>query len=165
MISEVTQELLLSLFDYDDSTGVVIRKKTTSPRAIKGMVITHKNKAGYVQVRLKGKLWMLHRLIWCMKTGKMPVKFIDHINGEKDDNRWCNLREADYYVNNQNRTRPDKDSATQLLGVTYDKQCGKYKVQLTLYGKKVVNKLFIDPLEAAAYYKTEKERICRDSVY
>jgi hypothetical protein len=58
----------------------------------------------YVRVILTG--WhhaYAHRIIWKMQTGIDPLHQIDHINLDKLDNRWGNLRQATHYDNMRNR--------------------------------------------------------------
>lgn len=50
--------------------------------------------AGYVQLRINGKLQMAHRVIWKIMTGKEPPTHLDHKDGARSNNRWSNLREA-----------------------------------------------------------------------
>ncbi len=47
---------------------------------------------GYIRVKVKGKLYMQHRYVWEQKYGRIPAGYdIHHINGDKQDNRLCNL--------------------------------------------------------------------------
>lgn len=49
--------------------------------------------------------------------GVMPTKDIDHINGVRSDNRWCNLREVSRSVNGHNRTRRNSNAQQHPAGV------------------------------------------------
>lgn len=153
----VNKKLLDELFDYNEDTGIVIWKKSRSPRIKIGTPVKYVNKFGYIQVRLEGKLWMLHRLIWLMQIGDFPKGEIDHIDGNRSNNSWNNLRDVSKSQNMQNRRGPDKDSKTGVLGVTFDRQRNKYRAQLTINGIKVLNKIFNTPEEAGNAYKQAKE--------
>src|SRR6478736_3606728 len=60
---------------------------------------------GYIQVALTGRIYRSHRIIWAMQTGSWPVAHMDHINRDRSDNRWVNLRQATAHQNMRNRTR------------------------------------------------------------
>lgn len=87
---------------YEPNTGYFYWIKNTGiPR--------HKNtRAGYVQkdgrryITLQGSKWHASRLAWYFAYGKFPSKYIDHINGDRDDNRIVNLREVTPRQNSQN---------------------------------------------------------------
>lgn len=151
------KKLLDELFNYDELSGIVTWKKSRSPRIKLGTQVKYKNKFGYIQVRLNGKLWMLHRLIWLMKTGSFPNEEIDHIDGNRSNNSWNNLRDVSKSQNMQNRKGPDKDSNTGILGATFDKQRNKYRAQLTINGEKILNKIFDTAEEAGNAYTQAKE--------
>lgn len=70
---------------------------------------------GYLSGRFNGRMVFAHRAVWLLETGRFP-RGIDHINGCKFDNRFCNLREADQYVNNKNAARR-KDNTSGTAGV------------------------------------------------
>ncbi|SUB56208.1 HNH endonuclease signature motif containing protein [Brucella anthropi] len=42
---------------------------------------------GYIEARILGKMYGMHRVIWLYMTGKWPL-LVDHINGNPSDNRW-----------------------------------------------------------------------------
>lgn len=76
-----------------------------------------KRRDGYLVIRVDGVLYYAHRLAWLMATGEAPKFVIDHINGQKTDNRICNLRDATRAQNAQNLKGAHSDSRSGLLGV------------------------------------------------
>lgn len=60
------------------------------------------HKSGYLHVSFDGKKQKLHRLIWEYHNGSQPEGVIDHINGDKTDNRIENLRDVSQQTNCQN---------------------------------------------------------------
>lgn len=74
------------------------------------------NTCGYITVKYKKKQFLLHRLAFYFMSGTLPEDNVDHINGDRRDNRWCNLREASCEENSQNR-KTSKNSTTGLIGV------------------------------------------------
>ena len=58
---------------------------------------------GYLRMTINYKSYSVHRLIWLWMTGSWPKDEIDHINHVKQDNSWCNLREASHQENCKNR--------------------------------------------------------------
>lgn len=89
----LTPTLLKAALDYDPSTGI-FRWKTDRRAPIRaGDIAGTYNAKGYRQITL-GRTYGAHRLAWLYMTGAWPVEQIDHKNGIRDDNRWCNLREA-----------------------------------------------------------------------
>lgn len=57
---------------------------------------------GYATVMINGVSYRIHRVVWKIMTGEEPVE-IDHINGNKSDNRFSNLRDAGRSLNMRNR--------------------------------------------------------------
>ncbi len=77
---------------------------------------------------------------------------IDHINGDKLDNRRCNLREATKAQNNMNRKVLRKGKSSKYRGVSYYKQMHRWEAYIKLPDRKVRLGYFEDELEAAKAY-------------
>ena len=91
----ITQEELKETLKYNPDTGVFIRIK--SNKEIKA------DSHGYVSVKLKGKSYQCHRLAWLYVHGHLPQKDMDHIDGDRLNNRIKNLRLVTPQENNKNR--------------------------------------------------------------
>jgi len=85
---------------------------------------------GYFSTRLHGKTYKNHRLAWFLYYGHWPKGIIDHINGNKLDNRIKNLRDVTYTINNQNKACHRNGT---LLGCTFIKSKGKWQAQITQF--------------------------------
>ena len=93
-------ELLRELFSYDPETGAVTRNKT-------GAQVGYRNVGdGYLRFSLNRSVMKVHRLAWKLQTGEEPPQEIDHVNQDKTDNRWCNLRAAEPRENQANKKYP-----------------------------------------------------------
>lgn len=90
---------------------------------------------GYSRIRISNNLHHAHRLAWLLIHGVWPVKHIDHVNGNKWDNRIANLREATVSQNMRN-SRIRKDNLTGVKNVRQDKRkCGSWHTTLRIDGK------------------------------
>lgn len=107
---------------------------------------SEENRNGYVIVKILGKELMAHRVAFFISSGKWP-KVIDHINHNKSDNRWCNLREVSSAQNSQNRSLA-KNNKTKVNGVSWDKQKGMWRAQICVDRKMMFLKLSHDKWEA-----------------
>ena len=112
-------------YTYDAATGVIRHKG--SDRAVKGRL----RKNGYLYTCVGPKAdrsdLALHRIVWILYYGKWPT-LIDHINGDKTDNRIENLREVSQGDNRMNSVYPWRPNAqTGLPGVYEDARCFRIK--------------------------------------
>ena len=90
-------------------------------------------KNGYVQIRVHGKIYKEHRLIYLLHHKILP-KMLDHIDGKRSNNKIENLRIASYSENNLNRP-VHKRSATGVKNVSFCCNSNKYKVGLAVNNK------------------------------
>ncbi len=112
---------------------------------------------GYRELRLDGKYYSVHRIIYKMVTGEDPVALVDHINGDKSDNRWVNLRDASHTQNNHNR-RVGRNNTTGYKGVSKLKD-GRYKVSIRVGNNKRLHLgYFLDLNEAAKAYANAAQK-------
>lgn len=88
---------------------------------------------GYVCLALDYRSNKAHRIIWAMAHGRWPNE-IDHINGEKADNRLTNLREVTHQENQCNR-KTDKDNKSGVMGVGWHKVRAKWRADIKVNGK------------------------------
>ena len=116
----ITQERLKELLEYNFETGEFVWiAKTSKYSSVKvGRVAGGVSKShGYIVIRVDGYLCLAHRLVWRYVYGYFPEgegkPFIDHIDGDKVNNRVENLREVSRFENNRNaRIRSDNKSGT-----------------------------------------------------
>jgi hypothetical protein len=128
------------LFSYDPETGLVIRK-------VSGVEVGSETSDGYLSVYRKGKNYKLHRVAWLLTYGDWPEEFIDHINGDRQDNRLQNLRLADNSENLMNCV-VYSNNKSGVKGVCWDSKRSKWRVTLTT-GKKTEHLGYLISLEDA----------------
>jgi len=110
---------------YNSTTGVFTWTKPRSNRNKVGSRAGCLTKVGYRVVTWNGKLAYEHRLAWFFVTGDWPTSIIDHINRIKSDNRFDNLRDVNYEVNNTNTSAKgwwkvgDKYRSSIRIGESY----------------------------------------------
>ncbi len=104
----LTEEVVNNLFFYND--GKLFWKKPVAKRIKTGDLVGCKNGNGYLRVAIKYKYYYVHRIIFLMHHGYLP-KFIDHIDGNRNNNKLENLREATHSENAQNQKTPINNSS------------------------------------------------------
>lgn len=103
-----------------------------------------------------GKQYFGSNMAFLYMTGRMPTMDMDHRNGDTSDDRWCNLREVTHQVNQQNRTRPNKNNKHGFLGVTPNG--GGWAACLWVNGKHKHLGTYPTPQEAhQVYLKAKRE--------
>lgn len=98
------QTRLQELLEYAPETGVFRwRVNRTSVRA--GTMAGRLDSKGYRQISVDGQRYGAHRLAWLYMNGEWPKHEIDHVNGDRDDNRIANLRDVVRTINMRNKRR------------------------------------------------------------
>jgi hypothetical protein len=117
------------VFEYRD--GELYWKILHGRKNVKGAKAGFAWNDGYLGVGFNKKLYRIHRVIFEMHHGYCP-KFIDHIDGNKQNNRIENLREATSNQNGYN-TKLSSRNTTGVKGVSFDGK--KYRVRFKVDGK------------------------------
>lgn len=99
----LTQEIVRELFDYDCDTGILTRTNF-DPGSRSGCIAGGLGSSGYLVVCVNYKSYLVHRIIWLWMEGYLPENQIDHINRDRLDNSWSNLREISPSCNTRNST-------------------------------------------------------------
>ncbi len=94
----------------------------------------HKCGPGYLHGGLLGEKLLAHRAVWCLATGRWPTATIDHINGNRQDNRICNLRDVAHAQNCRNQPL-SKVNTSGFTGVSFDAARNKYAAHITVDGR------------------------------
>jgi len=150
---------IMSVLRYEPESGLFYWTETRG-RGRAGYIAGFKDR-GYLSLRVFGKSIQLHRLAYAFMTGEWPELTIDHINGEKQDNRWSNLRMVSTKINNQNIRKAKQKSKSGLLGAHWVKRLNKWKSAIGVDG--VVKHIgYFDTPEEAHMAYVEKKREFHD---
>lgn len=143
----MTQEDLKTYFRYDKNTGRFFRLKKTGRKGKLGEDIYHITDSGYYLVQMFGKKYKAHHLAWLYEYGELPSTQIDHINGNRADNRIDNLR----VVSNQENSKNSKKFNNNTSGYTgVSKFKNKWRAYITVNGKQKHLGVFDSILDAVA---------------
>jgi len=128
------KQVLRSVVNYDKRTGVFTWKKPVGGRcAGAGRIAGGADVLGYWVITYRGVRLKGHRLAWLSENGRLP-EMIDHINGERSDNRISNLRESNVVHNGRNRREHRQG---KLLGTSFRKDTGRWVAQCWRDNKKI----------------------------
>ena len=112
---------------------------------------------GYLVIWVNKVSYQAHRLAWLYEYGYWPDSPIDHINGNKEDNRIENLRLCTVAENRRNGKKHENNT-TGFKGVNFEKRSGKYRARI-MKNFKSYNLGYYDTAEEAysAYCAASKE--------
>jgi hypothetical protein len=132
----ITPERIKELFEYH-SDGFLIKKST-------GEVVVCSETKGqrYLRILVDGKPRPLHRMIFMLLNGYIP-KIIDHIDGNKLNNKIENLREVSQQQNCLNR-KHHKNSKSPYKNVMWNESAKKWAVTMQVNGKRKYFGVFED---------------------
>lgn len=139
----MTYDEIESRVRYDSSTGKFYRK-TSGGRFKEGEETGWINTQGYRCLSFLGREFLAHRVAWFL-THKVWPKEIDHINGDRSDNRIINLREVTSAQNKWN-TGVKNTNKTGFRNVY--KHLDKYRSRFMYNGHMIEGGVFDTPEEA-----------------
>ena len=158
----LTQELAKELLRYDDESGNLYWKARARmhfqtdracsmwnaryPLAEAG----HKGEDGYIVIGILSTLYKAHRVIYLMCQGILP-KEVDHIDGDKGNNRIANLRAASRRQNMANYSKPENNTSG-YKGVSWSRSSRKWKAYIKVMDKQKHLGCFPCKIEAAKAY-------------
>lgn len=144
-----TPQRLAEVLSYDTETGVLRRIGT-------GRVVGNPNGRGYLQLTVDGYPTLAHRVAWAVAAGQWPKGQIDHLNGDRSDNRLANLRDVDQFTNMQNMRKAPAGSKTGVLGASTHKLTSKFRSVIRVDARQKHLGYFDTPEAAHAAYVAAK---------
>ena len=155
----LTAEMVRERLSYDRKTGRLRWLVKPRPQTAIGAIAGAINRGGYVQIRVYGRMCYAHRLAWLLTHGKWPDGVIDHVNGNKADNRIENLRDIPMELSPHNVKQARKDNVSSgLLGVSVYGKAGKFRAAISVNSKRLHLGVFNDPrLAHEAYVNAKRE--------
>lgn len=144
--------LLRQLLDYNPETGKLYWRMRSPEHFAEGTysadrrckswnkanagkeAFTHVMGIGYAQGSVNNRLLLAHRVIWAIQTGEWPQGDIDHINGDRSDNRWPNLRDVSHAINLRNAAGKSSN-ASGVTGVSFRPERGKWRARVMVDGR------------------------------
>lgn len=156
----MTADEARALFTYDPATGG-LRWRVRAARCVTvGDDAGSIKQDGYRSVTFRRKTYPAHRIAWAITYGEWPANILDHINGDRQDNRIANLRLADVALNAQNQRRAHRGNLSSgILGVHYYRRTGRWRATICVNGKNQYLGYYATAEEAQAVYIAAKRRL------
>ena len=142
-------EVVNHFIRYEPETGLMYWKINVSRYMKAGKLLGYVDKAGYRKVKFLGTNYAQHRLAWFLHYKTDPkLMLIDHIDGNKSNNKITNLRLVNHSQNRVN-TGIRSNNKTGVVGVSFCKKSNRYRARVDLNGERIYQKYF-DSFQAAS---------------
>lgn len=160
----ITQAQIRQLYSYSPDSGAFVflprpeqmfktyRAWSIFQKKSLGKVAGWRNALGYWTINVDGKPQLAHRMAWLWMTGEMPADEVDHINGDRSDNRFANLRSVTKVENCHNQSLHHANK-TGVSGVMWDKRRGAWRAEIKSNDRVIYLGQFKTIEEAAAARK------------
>lgn len=147
---------LRELLHYNPETGTFTRRVSAGGRLAGSVAGNIDISNGYVRIGIDNRRHYAHRLAYQYVYGEVPPTEIDHVNGDRVDNRICNLRLATRSENNMNSVKR-VNNTSGVVGVSWNKARSKWMAFVTHERKKIYLGIF-DTIEEASAVRDAKAR-------
>lgn len=145
-LAVVSVEILRKLLEYDPDTGFLTWKprgreffrrdadqKTWNAKFAGRQAFNQRGPGGYLVSEIFNRPYRAHRVAWALSHGEWASE-IDHINGDRADNRIANLRAVTRSENSRNAAR-SRRNRSGVVGVSVDTLTGKWRAQIGVAGR------------------------------
>lgn len=154
--TDLTAQRLRELLHYDPATGVFTWLSNRGRTAKRGQQAGNVNKTlGYLMLMIDQRNYYGHRLAFLYVNGAFPAGQIDHLDGNRANNCFPNLRDVPQHINLQNRRSAQSNSKSGVLGVV--QRGDRFSAQTTHHRKSIPLGVF-DTREEAYQAFLEKKR-------
>lgn len=148
----LTREYLRKHFIYTPETGLF-------QRLVDGYSPTKPDPSnGYFRIRVEGKLYYVHRLIWMYQTGAFPEGEIEHEDRDRTNNKWNNISDVPKSINALNKSKLINNTSG-VTGVYWESRTNKWRAEVQYQGKKYRLGRFIDMQDAANACKKKRAEL------
>ena len=130
----INKERINELLIYSPDTGLFTWKINRRGKATAGSIAGSKNGCGYIIIKIDGRSYQAHRIAWLVMYGSFPNDMIDHIDGNRENNKINNLRQATAEQNMWNSVA-GKNNKTGVKGVSWDNKNKKFRACISVKGK------------------------------
>ena len=172
----LTQEIVRDLLNYDPDTGIFTwrhrdRKYFKTDRGPNPWNARYAGKEagrftfyGYIQIKIFEYEFYAHRIAYLYMTGSFPEMYIDHIDRNKSNNRFENLRVVSQAVNMQNTFNPYRSNKLKVRGVRQTAS-KKFDARISVNGQDHALGTFETAAQAEAAYLAAKASLHPEAVF
>jgi hypothetical protein len=146
----LTAQRAREVLSYDPESGI-LRWQIDRNQIRSGDIGGYLHRTGYLRVMVDGRDYAAHCVIWLIVTGEWPEREIDHIDNDRANNRWGNLREAARVENMRNKVRY-RNNRSGFKGVRLLR--GRWEARIRIDGRLTYLGSFKTPEAAHAAYVT-----------
>lgn len=154
--NKIDRATLMNVLSYDQVTGKFTWKVRPCRNVFPGDLAGTRTSDGYVQIRMNGITYKAHRLAYVYMTGIDPGTCIDHVNGDREDNRFSNLRAVSNSVNAQNRRKAKAGAKSGLIGAFWNSARSHWISSILVDGERINLGKFASEKEAHEAYLQAK---------
>lgn len=129
----LSQDRLKYLLNYDPTSGVFTRLKYSKQTSD---IVGCDDGRGYLFTEIDGKIYRLHRLAFLYMEGVFPEQAVDHIDHNKRNNRWDNLRKVKPIENSRNQPISSSNKSGHI-GVSKVQSLNKWYASIMVEGRSI----------------------------